>query len=64
MSYKTPVVVSSANNKTLEQAQQIESQNLQHQTWCRSNWYATDRGKHKVSKEDFQKKLNKLSRLK
>ena len=62
MSYKKPIVVSGSKNLTLEKAQQIEAENLHGKSIVKNNWYLSDRGKHKISKEEFQKKLNKLTK--
>ena len=62
MSYKKAVVVSGNKNLTLEKAQQIEAENLHGKSIVKNNWYLSDRGKHKISKEEFQKKLNKLTK--
>lgn len=62
MSYKKPIVVSGNKNLTLEKAQQLEAENLHGKSIVKNNWYLSDRGKHKVTKEEFQRKLNKLSK--
>ena len=62
MSYKKPIVVSGSKNLTLEKAQQIEAENLHGKSIVKNNWYLSDRGKHKITKEEFQKKLNKLTK--
>ena len=62
MSYKKPIVVSGSKNLTLEKAQQIEAENLHGKSIVKNNWYLSDRGKHKISKEEFQRKLNKLTK--
>ena len=62
MSYKKPTVVSGNKNLTLEKAQEIEAENLHGKSIVKNNWYLSDRGKHKVSKEEFHRKLNKLGK--
>lgn len=62
MSYKKPIVVSGNKNLTLEKAQQLEAENLHCKSIIKNNWYLSDRGKHKISKEEFQRKLKKLSK--
>ena len=62
MSYKKPIVVSGNKNLTLEKAQQLEAENLHGKSITKNNWYLSDRGKHKITKEEFQRKLNKLSK--
>ena len=62
MSYKKPTVVSGNKNLTLEKAQQLEAENLHGKSIIKNNWYLSDRGKHKVSKEEFHRKLNKLGK--
>ena len=62
MSYKKPIVVSGHKNLSLEKAQEIEAQNLHGKSIVKNNWYLSDKGKHKVTKEEFQKKLNRLSK--
>ena len=62
MSYKKPTVVSGNKNLTLEKAQQIEAENLHGKSIVKNNWYLSDRGKHKITKEEFHRKLNKLGK--
>ena len=62
MSYKKGIVVSGNKNLTLEKAQQLEAENLHGKSIVKNNWYLSDRGKHKITKEEFQRKLNKLSK--
>ncbi len=62
MSYKKPIVVSRHKNLSLEKAQEIEAENLHGKSIVKNNWYLSDRGKHKVTREEFQKKLNRLSK--
>ena len=62
MSYKKPIVVSGNKNLTLEKAQQLEAENLHGKSIVKNNWYLSDGGKHKISKEEFQRKLDKLSK--
>ena len=62
MSYKKAIVVSGDKNLTLEKAQELEAENLHGKSIVKNNWYLSDRGKHKVTKEEFQRKLNKLSK--
>lgn len=62
MSYKKAIVVSRHKNLSLEKAQEIEAENLHGKSIVKNNWYLSDRGKHKVTKEEFQKKLNRLSK--
>ena len=62
MSYKKPIVVSGSKNLTLEKAQELEAENLHGKSIVKNNWYLSDRGKHKITKEEFQKKLNKLTK--
>ena len=62
MSYKKPIVVSGSKNLTLEKAQELEAENLHGKSIFKNNWYLSDRGKHKITKEEFQKKLNKLTK--
>lgn len=62
MSYKKPTVVSGNKNLTLEKAQQLEAENLHGKSIIKNNWYLSDRGKYKVSKEEFHRKLNKLGK--
>ena len=62
MSYKKAIVVSRHKNLSLEKAQEIEAENLHGKSIVKNNWYLSDRGKHKVTREEFQKKLNRLSK--
>ena len=62
MSYKKPTGVSGNKNLILEKAQQLEAENLHGKSIVKNNWYLSDRGKHKITKEEFQRKLNKLSK--
>lgn len=62
MSYKKPTVVSGNKNLTLEKAQQLEAENLHGKSIVKNNWYLSDRGKHKITKEEFHRKLNKLGK--
>ena len=62
MSYKKPTVVSGNKNLTLEKAQEIEAENLHGKSIVKNNWYLSDRGKHKITKEEFHRKLNKLGK--
>lgn len=62
MSYKKPTVVSGNKNLTLEKAQQLEAENLHGKSIIKNNWYLSDRGKHKITKEEFHRKLNKLGK--
>ena len=62
MSYKKPIVVSGNKNLTLEKAQQLEAENLHGKSIVKNNWYLSDRGKHKITKEEFHRKLNKLGK--
>lgn len=62
MSYKKPTVVSGNKNLSLEKAQQLEAENLHGKSIVKNNWYLSDRGKHKITKEEFQRKLNKLGK--
>lgn len=62
MSYKKPTVVSGHKNLSLEKAQQLEAENLHGKSIVKNNWYLSDKGKHKVTREEFQKKLNRLSK--
>ena len=62
MSYKKAIVVSGHKNLSLEKAQKIEAENLHGKSIIKNNWYLSDRGKHNVTKEEFQKKLNRLSK--
>ena len=62
MSYKKAIVVSGHKNLSLEKAQEIEAENLHGKSIVKNNWYLSDRGKHKVTREEFQKKLNRLSK--
>lgn len=59
--YKQATPISSAKNITLEQAQSREAENLRHKTIVANAWYKTDKGSHKVTKHEFQTKLNRLS---
>ena len=62
MSYKKPTVVSGHKNLSLEKAQQLEAENLHGKSIVKNNWYLSDRGKHKITKEEFHRKLNKLGK--
>ena len=62
MSYKKPIVVSGHKNLSLEKAQEIEAENLHGKSIVKNNWYLLDRVKHKITKEEFQKKLNRLGK--
>lgn len=62
MSYKKPIVVSGHKNLSFAKAQEIEAENLHGKSITKNNWYLSDKGKHKVTKEEFQKKLNRLSK--
>lgn len=50
------------NNLTFEEARKREQKNLHGKLACKSNWFVTDNSNYKVSKRDFQNKLNKLSK--
>ena len=62
MSYKKGIVVSGHKNLSFAKAQELEAENLHGKSIVKNNWYSSDRGKHKVTKEEFQKKLNRLSK--
>ena len=62
MSYKKPIVVSGHKNLSFEKVQEMEAENLHGKSIVKNNWYLSDRGKRKISKEEFQRKLNKLSK--
>ena len=62
MSYKKPIVVSGHKNLSFAKAQELEAENLHGKSITKNNWYLSDKGKHKITKEEFQKKLNRLSK--
>lgn len=62
MSYKKAIVVSGHKNLSLAKAQELEAENLHGKSIVKNNWYLSDRGKHKITKEEFQKKLNRLGK--
>ena len=62
MSYKNGIVVSGHKNLSFAKAQELETENLHGKSIVKNNWYLSDKGKHKVTKEEFQKKLNRLSK--
>ena len=62
MSYKKGIIVPGHKNLSFEKAQEMEAENLHGKSIVKNNWYLSDKGKHKITKEEFQRKLNKLSK--